>query len=176
VLHAHEPQLTERDVHVRIEGPLPPVYADPDLLGEVLDNLVVNAIKYACGGASPELRFYALGDEREWVLAIADRGPGIPDAYIDRVFEVFERATEGEEGAGIGLAIVKRVIEVHGGRVWVEPTPGGGSTFYLALPREPGEAPAAERSTPPPASSPGSPSSTPADGPGDSSTRTRGGD
>jgi len=100
---------------------------------QVLENLIENAMKY--GDQPPRLEINASGDEAR--IAVIDRGVGIPEDERDRVFERFFRASNVQSvtdtGLGLGLHICRRIVAEHGGRIWHEPTPGGGSTFVVAL-------------------------------------------
>jgi signal transduction histidine kinase len=110
------------------------VRADPDALERILVNLLGNALKYGPPDAPVAVR--AQRRTGEVVVSVADRGPGIaPEhhlAVFDRYFRVPDRAVAG--GTGVGLAIVRQYAELHGGRAWVESTPGDGATFYFTLP------------------------------------------
>ena len=113
------------------------VAVDRPRMEQVLENLIENAIKYgAPGGRPPVLAIQRQGEEA--VVAVVDHGMGIPDQERARIFERFFRASNAQSvtdtGLGLGLYICRRVVEDHGGRIWHEPTPGGGSTFLIALP------------------------------------------
>jgi PAS domain S-box-containing protein len=116
--------------------PLPEVWADATQLGQVMLNLIGNAIKFR-GESDPEVRVHAEPQPNEWVITVQDNGIGIDPRYADRIFHIFERLHAASEypGTGIGLAICKKIIERHGGRIWVESSPGRGSTFRFTLPR-----------------------------------------
>jgi PAS domain S-box-containing protein len=102
------------------------------MFANVVANLVGNAVKYAATGGRIALDIRDGG--HEWVLSVADRGEGIPDAHKENIFSRFERVKkEGVKGAGLGLAIARRIVELHGGRIWVEDNPAGGSIFLVAL-------------------------------------------
>jgi PAS domain S-box-containing protein len=119
-------------------GPLPTVMADEVQLAQVFQNLVANAIKFRREGVPPRIHIAAEEEGDEWVFSVADNGIGIGDPeQAERVFQVFQRLhTEEEyEGIGIGLALCKRVVERHGGRIWVESEIGEGATFYFTLPK-----------------------------------------
>ncbi|WP_238569883.1 sensor histidine kinase [Thermus thermophilus] len=111
------------------------VYGDPDWLYQAVLNVLSNAIKYTPEGGRVRVRLL-VGRDR-YGIAVADTGPGIPKEEQDKVFEPFYRAsTRGEvEGTGLGLALVKRVLEAHGGEVCLRSRLGRGSTFLLLLPR-----------------------------------------
>ncbi len=117
-------------------GSLPMVRGDPSQINQVFANLVGNAIKYRSPDRPPEIRITAERDDGRWRFAVQDNGIGIEPEYHDRIFEVFQRLhTQNEyEGTGIGLAVVKRIVERHGGRCWLASTPGEGSTFFFSLP------------------------------------------
>ena len=116
-------------------GPLPRVVAEPTELLQVFQNLVSNALKFRRDEA-PRVRVSATRSGSEWVIAVADNGMGIEPGYFDRVFVVFQRLHPPGTypGTGIGLAICKKVVERHGGRIWIESAPGRGSTFFFSLP------------------------------------------
>ncbi len=116
--------------------PLPVVPGDPSQLHQVFANLIGNAIKYRSPDRAPDIRIGADLGNGFWRFKVADNGIGIEPEYHDRIFEVFQRLhTQKEyEGTGIGLAVVKRIVERHGGRCWLESTPGEGSTFFFTLP------------------------------------------
>jgi light-regulated signal transduction histidine kinase (bacteriophytochrome) len=114
--------------------PLPVVLGDSEILTQVLKHLIRNAVEY-CGTAQPRVHISSKRENLEWVISIQDNGPGIDPAFRERIFGVFKRL-HGKEypGAGLGLAFCKKAIEWHGGRIWMESTPGRGSTFYFTLP------------------------------------------
>lgn len=116
-------------------GALPTVLADESQLGQLAQNLLANAIKFH-GSALPRVYIWAEYWTGCWRFAVRDNGIGIPEADLERIFGVFERlhAAADYPGTGIGLAICKRIIERHGGRIWAESTPGHGTTFYFTLP------------------------------------------
>ena len=116
-------------------GELPTVLADPVQIGQLLQNLVGNAVKFR-GRTLPEVRVTAELQSGEWVFAVQDNGIGLAPEYADRVFVIFQRLHTRAEypGTGIGLAICKKIVERHGGRIWVESQPAEGSTFYFTLP------------------------------------------
>jgi signal transduction histidine kinase len=118
-------------------GELPTVMGNPMLLGQLLQNLIANAIKFH-GDAPPVVQVSSSERGDQWLFAVKDNGIGIEPQYAERIFEVFQRLHgRGEyEGTGIGLAICRKVVEQHGGRIWVESQPGQGSTFYFTMPAE----------------------------------------
>jgi signal transduction histidine kinase len=102
---------------------------------QLLQNLVGNALKFR-SEAPPRIRISAVRAGEAWRFAVADNGIGIEPQYSERIFQMFQRLHERGryEGSGIGLSIVKRILERHGGRIWLQSTPGQGSTFFFTLP------------------------------------------
>ena len=115
-------------------GELPEVEGDPRQLRRVLQNLLGNAVKYR-GEAPPRVESRALRDSQEWVITVRDNGLGVDPDKASRIFEMFSRDNDATDGVGIGLAVCRRIVEAHGGRIWVEPAEGGGSAFRFTLPR-----------------------------------------
>jgi len=121
-------------------GPLPRLQADPVQIGQLFQNLLGNALKFS-GDRKPEVRVEAQPAEGgHWQFSVQDNGIGIPAEHRRRVFLLFKRLHQGSEypGTGLGLAICKKIVERHGGRIWVDATPGGGSTFRFSLPEKQG--------------------------------------
>ncbi len=116
--------------------PLPRVTGDVRL-EYVFQNLIANAIKYRRDGIAPEIGVSARREGGDWVFSVRDNGIGIEPQYFDSVFQIFSRL-HGQDvpGNGIGLALSRKIVETHGGRIWIESTPGAGSTFYFTLPVE----------------------------------------
>ncbi len=115
--------------------PFPQFLADDSQLLQVFQNLIQNAIKFRRDD-SPQIHVSAVKDKKEWIFSIKDNGIGIESRHLDRIFVIFQRLHKRSEyeGAGMGLAIVKKVVERHGGRVWAESEPGVGTTVCFALP------------------------------------------
>jgi signal transduction histidine kinase len=114
--------------------PLPMVYADLVQLVQVFQNLLSNAIKYR-GERDIRIHVSARREGAEWVFSVKDDGAGIDPKHADRIFVMFRRLHgSSHPGTGMGLAICKRIIERHGGRIWVESEPGHGATFFFSLP------------------------------------------
>ena len=116
--------------------PLPRVIADETQLIQLFQNLLANAIKF-CGEEQPRIHVSAKQDSNECLFSVSDNGIGINPEYFDRIFVIFQRLHGREEypGTGIGLSVCKRIVERHGGRIWVESQPGEGSTFHFAIPK-----------------------------------------
>jgi PAS domain S-box-containing protein len=125
------------EAHARVElGPLPTVAGEGAELARVLQNLLGNALKFAGGGGEPVVGVDAERADAAWVVSVRDNGPGVPEAARERIFDLFARAHADDdvEGTGLGLAVCRKVVERHGGRIWVEPALGGGSAFRFTLP------------------------------------------
>ncbi len=116
--------------------PLPVVFADESQITRVFQNLIGNALKFRKKGENPKIHISAQKGNTKWIFSVRDNCIGIEEQYSDQIFEVFKRlhAIGEYQGVGIGLAIVKRIIDRHGGRVWVKSEYGEGSTFYFTLP------------------------------------------
>jgi light-regulated signal transduction histidine kinase (bacteriophytochrome) len=128
--------VAERDAVVEV-GELPVVRADPGQLRRVLQNLLGNAIKYTAPNVAPRVTVSGATGDAGAQIAVADNGIGIDPAQAEHAFEMFARIPGGSaeyQGTGLGLAISRRIVERHGGRLWVEPNAGGGSVFSLTLP------------------------------------------
>ncbi len=129
-----EGQAAERDVRVTIATGLPFVYGDRRRVREVLQNLIENAIKFTGEQPSPRVEVGARREDGVTVCYVRDNGMGINPRYHGKVFDLFDQLDQTSEGMGLGLALVKRITEVHGGRVWVESEGlGHGSTFCFTL-------------------------------------------
>ena len=125
-------QMAERCAVVT-HDPLPAVCGDFEILAKVLHHLIKNAIQY-CDTPSPSVHVSSKRVDPNWVFSVADNGPGIDPAFQDHIFEVFRRLHGKEHpGSGLGLAFCRKAIERQGGRIWMESTPGTGSTFYFTV-------------------------------------------
>lgn len=127
--------IQKNEGHIEL-GPMCEVEADPEQMRQLLINLVSNALKYHRDGVTPEVKITSsLKDNEVCELVVEDNGIGIPPEYQDKVFEIFQRLHGGKyEGNGIGLSIVKRIVERHGGHVKVDSALGQGSQFIVELP------------------------------------------
>ena len=126
------PSLEEAGAALEV-GELPEVDGDPRQLRRVLQNLVGNAVKFR-SKAPLRVEVSALRDSREWVVTVRDNGLGVDPDQATRIFGMFSRASSATDGAGIGLAVCRRIVEAHGGRIWVEAADGGGSAFRFTMP------------------------------------------
>ena len=149
ILDAVQQRFRDNGLDLKVVQPDKPLFGlvDRMRMERVLDNLVENALKYTASGDLPELHLRSEGDEAR--VSVVDHGVGIPDDEQERIFERFYRASNVQSitdtGMGLGLYICRRIVESHGGRVWVEATPGGGSTFLVAIPAQPAASPAEQR-------------------------------
>jgi PAS domain S-box-containing protein len=116
-------------------GALPPVMADAGQLRQLLANLIGNALKFR-GEAPPQVHVEAVRDGRFWRFSVADNGIGIAPEFFERIFVIFQRlhVREAYPGTGVGLAICRKIVDRHGGRIWLTSTPGSGTTFFFTLP------------------------------------------
>ncbi len=129
-------RIESSQVQVEIQSELPVVHGDRERLVEVLQNLLENAIKYSSGCPGPLVEIGTRGENENHypILFVRDNGIGIDPQYHEQVFGLFNKLNPQMEGTGIGLTLVKRIIEIHGGRIWIELSPGNGATFLFTLP------------------------------------------
>jgi signal transduction histidine kinase len=129
--------IAEAQAVVEVKGPLPVVEADAAQLGSLFQNLIGNALKYRRDDARPEVVVGCEDRGDRWEFFVQDNGIGIDQQYHRQIFDLFKRLHPRDRypGSGIGLAICQRVVERHGGRIWVESQAGKGSTFWFSLPK-----------------------------------------
>jgi signal transduction histidine kinase len=140
VLHRLERKIAETRANVTLSADLPKLRVDKTWVTQAFYNLIGNALKFTRNGEPPsvEIASYDLnGSQAQEVgIAVRDRGPGVPADQSERIFKLFQRAVGRDvEGTGAGLAIVRQIAERHGGRVWVQERPGGGSEFVMTFAR-----------------------------------------
>lgn len=134
-LELTEGRLRERGVEIRIQPDFPHVHGDPQRLLEVVQNLIDNAAKYMGDQPAPCIEIGSTGYENgDPIFYVRDNGIGIDPEHHERIFGLFNKLDPNVEGTGIGLALVKRIVEFHGGRIWVESAEGQGATFWFTLP------------------------------------------
>lgn len=124
-------------VELRLPPDLPQIYGRPSLIGELFSNLIHNAVKFN-DKPNPVVEVGWKPHRGEtYLFWVRDNGPGIPPEYLEKIFRLFEQLDRTKEGTGAGLAICRRIVEEHGGRIWAESQLGQGATFYFTLPRLP---------------------------------------
>ena len=131
-----ENAMAPAHIRVRIDGELPVVKRDPIRMEQVFQNLIHNAIAYMDKPAG----IVTIGCEDEgpqWKFRVSDNGPGIDRPYHAKIFQIFQTLSprDEHESSGVGLTLVKKIIEQYHGSIWVESMPGNGSTFYFTLPK-----------------------------------------
>ncbi|MBL8050404.1 MAG: GAF domain-containing protein [Anaerolineales bacterium] len=130
-------RIDKNTVKINIQPNLPTVFGDRQRLTEVLQNLIDNATKFTNNPSNANIEIGCKGEENGfYIFYVKDNGIGIPEELHERIFGLFDKLDPDSEGTGIGLAIVKRIVEVHGGRIWVKAEAGKGSTFFFTLPKE----------------------------------------
>jgi light-regulated signal transduction histidine kinase (bacteriophytochrome) len=129
--------IQEHQAHILTAGVLPVLSADQIQLVQLFQNLIANAIKFH-GPELPRVHVSAERKEQDWIFCVRDNGIGIEARHFERIFTVFQRVHSGQAypGTGIGLAICKKIVERHGGRIWVDSRTGRGASFCFTLPAE----------------------------------------
>ena len=130
-----EPMIEDKNIRWVIGKQFPTVFCDPTRILQVFLNLISNSIKYMDPGRDACIEIGCRGRENEFEFFVKDNGIGIEKEYHKKIFEIFQRLKEFKdvEGSGVGLAIIKKIVENHGGRAWVNSKKGKGSTFYFTL-------------------------------------------
>lgn len=133
VLHGLANVINEKQARIHVET-LPTIMGDEIQLFQLFQNFITNAIKF-CGDEQPVVKISATRKNLDWVFSVQDNGIGIDPEFFERIFVIFQRLHERGtyEGSGIGLSIAKKIVERHGGTIWVESESGKGSTFYFTL-------------------------------------------
>lgn len=134
VISLERSHIEEKEAQVNAQD-LPTVMANPAAIKQVFKNLLNNALKYQKQGTKPEIEIGAEELETHWKFTFKDNGIGIAPDFHDNIFQIFQRLHTRDQysGTGIGLAISKKIIERHGGEIWVESQVDGGSTFYFTI-------------------------------------------
>jgi signal transduction histidine kinase len=134
ILKGMEDKLHSRNITVMISPDLPTLPGDRIQLGEVLENLIENAAKYTADQPNPVIEIGTRKHDGQQIIFVKDNGPGIDPLYQKRIFNLFEKLDPLGEGNGMGLALVKRIIDMHGGTIWVESNgQGQGSVFCFTM-------------------------------------------
>jgi light-regulated signal transduction histidine kinase (bacteriophytochrome) len=134
VLKDLKPLIEEKEAVVNV-APLPDISADRELVEKLLQHLVANALLFHKKGNKPIVDIAFDKYDGNIIFCVRDNGIGISKKYHAKIFELFERLNRVDEypGNGLGLAICKKIVEMHGGKIWVESLPGAGSSFYFTL-------------------------------------------
>jgi signal transduction histidine kinase len=137
VLKTLRPQIQARGIEVNVQKDLPNIYGEKKRFTQVMENLLVNAVKYiGKENPCPRIDIGVQHRDGQKLFFVRDNGIGIEESYFEKIFQVFQRLPSAKrvgEGTGIGLAIVKRIIEHHGGSIRVTSKPGEGSTFFFTI-------------------------------------------
>jgi len=128
-----EGQLKEKQVSVRVGGGFPIVHVDKERMIEVIQNLTDNAVKFMGEQPEPSVEINFIMEDDRPIFYVRDNGIGIKKEFHKRIFGLFDKLNPNSDGTGVGLALVKRIVEVHGGNIWVDSTEGTGATFYFSL-------------------------------------------
>lgn len=128
-------QIKEKHVEVVVQPLLPFVKADRKRVYQIFENLIINSLKYGSSGLSPRIDIGYQETDSEFLFYVKDNGPGISEEYHKKIFGLFQRLENDNRGTGVGLTIVSRAMQIHGGRVWVDSKLGAGATFWLAFPK-----------------------------------------
>lgn len=135
ILESLQNRISGKHIKVAVPRPLPVIRGDRKRLRQVFENLLTNAIKYGCTLNQPRISISWYRNKDEFVFEVEDNGPGIAQVYHEKIFKLFQRLDQSEEGTGVGLAIVAKIMELHNGRVWVESEVGKGAKFCIAIPQ-----------------------------------------
>ncbi len=124
-------------ISIRVEGPLPTVACEKTRITQVFQNLLTNAVKYM-DKPDGEIVVACTQDEEGWTFSVSDNGPGIEEKYFDKIFKIFQTLAPRDafESTGVGLTLVKKIVEHYGGRVWLTSEVGTGTTFFFTLPKD----------------------------------------
>lgn len=137
LLDAKRDQLSTLKARVELDLTVERVWCDPIHLEQVLENLLTNAMRHGIGPRDPLFVFRSRPCEDYAEIIVEDNGPGIEPKYAERVFGLFQRLSSDSDSTGVGLAIVRRVATLYGGKAWVDGSPGGGARFHITLPARP---------------------------------------
>lgn len=126
------------NVNIIVEKSLPTIVIEPTRIQQIFQNLLSNAIKYM-DKPQCEIRISCKPEGEHWKFSVSDNGPGIESRHFEKIFQLFQTLAPRDrvESTGVGLALVKKIVEMYGGNIWIESTPGQGSTFFFTLPKTP---------------------------------------
>jgi light-regulated signal transduction histidine kinase (bacteriophytochrome) len=125
--------IKEKNADVTCE-PLPTITVNPTQMVQLLQNLISNALKFCKSDVPPKIRLSAKKEGGYWVFSVSDNGIGINPEYFNKIFHIFQRLQSEYEGTGIGLAVCKKIVEYHKGKIWVESQLNEGTAFYFTIP------------------------------------------
>ncbi|MBF8277417.1 MAG: two-component hybrid sensor and regulator [Candidatus Brocadiaceae bacterium] len=129
-------RLEKEGFHLVLESAYPTIYANESRVLQAFENLMSNAFKYGRSASGENrVKIGSRENEEEYLFSVTDNGQGIPREYHEKIFGLFYRLDNDMNGSGVGLSVVRKVMQFHGGRVWVESEPGKGATFWLAFPK-----------------------------------------
>ncbi|MHC4559692.1 MAG: sensor histidine kinase, partial [Planctomycetota bacterium] len=125
------------NIVITLENELPTVECEQTRVTQVFQNLLSNAIKYM-DKPQGQVKVGCVAEDGFWKFSIADNGPGIEEKHFDKIFQIFQTLSSRDEfeSTGVGLTIIKKIVELYGGRIWVESEVGEGSTFFFTLPKQ----------------------------------------
>jgi len=125
------------NIAITVESELPTIKCERTSITQVFQNLISNAVKYM-DKPDGQIKIGCVEEDRWWKFNISDNGPGIEEKYFEKIFQIFQTLTRRDEfeSSGVGLSLVKKIVEMYDGKVWVESQPGEGSTFFFALPKQ----------------------------------------
>jgi signal transduction histidine kinase len=128
------------NIKITIEDELPEVICEQTRILQVFQNLLSNAVKYM-DKAEGRIKIGCVENDGSWIFSVSDNGPGIEEKYFEKIFQIFQTLSPRDEfeSTGVGLTVTKKIVELYGGRIWVESVPGQGSTFFFSLPKSTGE-------------------------------------
>lgn len=134
VLKLNSKVIQEKQAQIQV-APLPEIVCHPSAMIQVFQNLISNALKYQAEGVKPEISIDYTDKGKYWEFRVRDNGIGIDKEYAEKIFIIFQRLHQKEQysGSGIGLAICKKIVEIHGGKIWVDSSLGQGSTFFFTI-------------------------------------------
>ncbi len=125
------------NITITVENELPTIECEPTRIMQVFQNLLSNAVKYM-DKPNGQIKVGCVQDDNFWKFSVADNGPGIEEKHFEKIFQIFQTLSprDDSESTGVGLTIIKKIVELYGGKIWVESTVGEGSTFFFTLPKQ----------------------------------------
>jgi signal transduction histidine kinase len=125
------------NITITLENELPTIQCEPTRITQVFQNLISNAVKYM-DKSQGQIKVGCVEDNGFWKFSIADNGPGIEEKHFEKIFQLFQTLAprDNVESTGVGLTVAKKIVELYGGRIWVESKVGEGSTFFFTLPKQ----------------------------------------